>query len=66
MLGRQWLYKLSGWLARKIVPWLPRFLIYNRLNPWGKQREMPEMPKQSFRALLAKRQRKNEEPHEQS
>ena len=66
VLGRQWLYKLSGWLARKIVPWLPRFLIYNRLNPWGKQREMPEMPKESFRALLAKRQRKNEEPHEQS
>jgi len=29
---------------------LPRFAVYNWLNPWGRQREMPEPPKQSFRA----------------
>jgi L-lactate dehydrogenase complex protein LldF len=52
VLGRPWLYKLTGWLARKILPWMPRWLVYSRLNDWGKQRELPEMPKQSFRELL--------------
>jgi len=51
-----WLYRTAGWLARKIVPWLPRFMIYNRFNKWGKQREMPEFPKQSFR-IMYKRSR---------
>jgi L-lactate dehydrogenase complex protein LldF len=63
VLGSQWLYRLSGWFARKVLPWLPRFLVYNRLNPWGKQREMPEMPKESFRELLAKRRPGKEGTH---
>jgi len=29
---------------------LPRFAIYNWLNPWGRQREVPALPKQSFRS----------------
>jgi len=29
---------------------LPRFAIYNWLNPWGRQREVPATPKQSFRS----------------
>jgi L-lactate dehydrogenase complex protein LldF len=28
---------------------LPRFLLYNPLNPWGKHRELPAVPKQTFR-----------------
>jgi L-lactate dehydrogenase complex protein LldF len=28
---------------------LPRFLLYNSLNPWGKHRELPAAPKQTFR-----------------
>jgi L-lactate dehydrogenase complex protein LldF len=43
------LFNFAGRLARRIVPHLPRFVLYNRLNPWGKQRELPEFPKQSFR-----------------
>jgi L-lactate dehydrogenase complex protein LldF len=58
VLGRPWLYKLAGWLARKVLPWLPRWLVYSRLNDWGKQRELPEMPKQSFRKLLQIRNKK--------
>jgi L-lactate dehydrogenase complex protein LldF len=46
------LYKLGGKMARWIVPKLPRFLLYNRLNDWGKQRELPEFPKQSFREWM--------------
>jgi L-lactate dehydrogenase complex protein LldF len=50
-----WLYKLVGRMARFWVPKLPRFLIYNPLNPWGRQRELPEMPKKSFRQVMAER-----------
>ena len=31
------------------VPHLPRFLLYNPLNPWGKHREMPALARQTFR-----------------
>jgi L-lactate dehydrogenase complex protein LldF len=27
---------------------LPRFVIYNGLNAWGKHREVPHSPKQTF------------------
>ncbi len=42
-------YALLGAVARRIVPWMPRWLLYNRLNPWGRQRELPPMPRDSFR-----------------
>ena len=59
VLGNTWIFTTSGKIGRWIMPKLPRFLVYNRLNAWGKQRELPEMPKQSFRDLY--RQRK---PHD--
>jgi L-lactate dehydrogenase complex protein LldF len=60
VLQTPWLYKLGGSMMRKIVPLLPRSLVYiDILNPWGKHREMPPMPKESFRELY--RRRKNEE-----
>jgi len=58
VLGNPTLYRMSGWVSRKLMPLLPRFLVYNRLNPWGKQRELPPMPQQSFRALYAGRKKK--------
>jgi L-lactate dehydrogenase complex protein LldF len=51
------LYQFAGKAARTILPWLPRFMVYNRLNAWGKQRELPPMPRRSFRELY--KQRKN-------
>ena len=59
VLGNSWLFSMSGKIARWVLPKLPRFMIYNRFNAWGKQRELPPMPNQSFRELY--RQRKNEE-----
>ncbi len=50
-----WLYRTAGTLARTIMPRLPRFLIYNRLNPWGRQRELPEFPRESFRQQFERR-----------
>ena len=51
VLRRPMLYRLTGWLTRKTVPRLPRWLLYHRFNPWGKQRELPAMPARSFRKL---------------
>lgn len=59
VLKRPWLYKLAGSLGRFALRWSPRFMVYNGLNAWGKQRELPPAPKQSFRALYRQRQSKN-------
>jgi L-lactate dehydrogenase complex protein LldF len=45
-----WLYRLAGWLARRLVPVLPRALVYSRWNAWGRARELPPMPREPFRA----------------
>jgi L-lactate dehydrogenase complex protein LldF len=54
ILARPWLYRLAGKLARWIVPRLPRSLTYARYNAWGRQRELPAMPRESFRDLIRK------------
>ena len=46
-----------GWVGR-LAQRLPRFVIYNRLNPWGRQREVPDIPRQSFRDWYLSRERK--------
>ncbi len=57
ILRNTWLFKISGWFARKSLRWMPRFAIYNSLNAWGKSRDLPPAPKDSFRAQFAKRKR---------
>ena len=47
------IYRLVGWIGRMIMKKLP-FSISNSLNPWYKQREMPEVPKNSFREWYLK------------
>ena len=56
VLRHRRLYVMAGKLARLIMPRLPRWILYNRLNPWGKQRELPEMPQKSFRELYPERE----------
>ena len=48
-------YRLAGWLARRLVPLLPRRLVYTRWNVWGRGRELPALPRYSFRALYRRR-----------
>lgn len=48
-LSRPKLYRFTGSLVRKIIPVAPRFMLYNKMNVWGKERELPQAPKQSFR-----------------
>ncbi len=55
LFGSTWLFATAGRVGRWLVPKLPRFMVYNGLNAWGKQRELPPMPKQSFRDLYRKR-----------
>ncbi len=55
VLRRRWLYQLSGRMARWALRRLPRAAIYHRLNLWGKQRELPVAPSQSFRQRYRRR-----------
>jgi len=56
VLQRPKLYAWGGRWARRALRWLPRFAVYNGLNPWGRQRELPPPPRQSFRELWQARQ----------
>ena len=51
------LYRVVGWLARRLMPFMPRAWVYGRWNVWGKQRELPTLPRRSFRALYRRRAR---------
>ncbi len=57
VLNRPWLYGIVGGLARFVLRIAPRSLIYSRFNVWGRQRELPSAPRQSFRELNRKRKR---------
>ena len=45
VLRRSWAYRISGKLARALLPKLPRAM----LGAWGRQRDLPTPPLQSFR-----------------
>ena len=49
ILGSPKLYRAAIKTAGKLVGNLPRFLLYNPLNAYGRQRELPEAPKYTFR-----------------
>jgi L-lactate dehydrogenase complex protein LldF len=51
ILRSVWLYRLAGWLLRRLTPVLPRALVYCRWNVWGRRRDLPPMPRESFRQL---------------
>jgi L-lactate dehydrogenase complex protein LldF len=47
VLSHPWVYHAAGKAGRWIMRWLPGML-NNRFNPWYKQRELPQPPKESF------------------
>jgi L-lactate dehydrogenase complex protein LldF len=49
------LFRLLGWLLRRALPRLPRRLAYGRWNVWGRERELPPMPRRSFRDEMRRR-----------
>ncbi|MBW3596151.1 MAG: LUD domain-containing protein, partial [Planctomycetes bacterium] len=55
VLRRPWLMSLARKAARLALAIAPRLLVYNRWNAWGRQRELPPLPPQSFRELYRRR-----------
>lgn len=56
VMQRPWMFNFSGRMARFSLRVLPKFVTHNAwLNPWGKQRDLPPPPKQSFRDLYRER-----------
>ena len=51
LMNHPTLFNIAGKVARKVVPLLPKGLVYNKFNVWGKQRDLPPMPKKSFKEL---------------
>ena len=42
-------YKVSGAMMRGALKILPESITYSGLNTWGKQRDLPELPKETFK-----------------
>ncbi|MCP9754675.1 lactate utilization protein [Lacihabitans sp. CCS-44] len=53
VLSNPSIFKFSGKVGRMLMDKLP-FLVNNSMNPWYKQREMPEPPEESFREWYKK------------
>ena len=59
VLGSPKLYRAAVEAAGAGVAHLPRFMMYSRLNAWGRQREVPQAPPATFRQwYLANRGKK--------
>ncbi|PPK85553.1 L-lactate dehydrogenase complex protein LldF [Neolewinella xylanilytica] len=53
------LYNFMGKAARVALKLAPRMAVYNRFNAWGKSRELPESPEESFKDWHARQQKDN-------
>ncbi|HSC99391.1 MAG TPA: lactate utilization protein B [Casimicrobiaceae bacterium] len=54
VLSNPKLYRAAVETAGTSIEHLPRFMMYNRLNAWGRQREVPSAPTQTFRQWYVK------------
>ncbi len=50
-------FNIAGKIGRKVLKYAP-FAVNNKFNPWYKQREMPEPPKESFREWYDRERKK--------
>jgi len=48
VLASRKLYGLAGKSARFMLKYAPRFMVYSKLNTWGKARELPEVKNENF------------------
>ena len=55
VLRRPWLFRTLGGFARWAMRRAPRWLLYSKLNDWGRQRELPPPAGKSFQQLLKER-----------
>jgi L-lactate dehydrogenase complex protein LldF len=54
LLSRPQLYRIAASTAEPGLSLLPRFAIYNRLNAWGKHREIPQLGHETFHSWYKK------------
>jgi L-lactate dehydrogenase complex protein LldF len=54
LLAHPTLYRAAIASADVALNVLPRFALYNRLNAWGKHREVPHAPRQTFHSWYRK------------
>ena len=57
VVARPALYRFSGRMARWFMRVVPFLFKSKKLNPWYRQREMPQPPKQSFRDWYKQKQK---------
>ncbi|WP_298555542.1 LutB/LldF family L-lactate oxidation iron-sulfur protein [uncultured Algibacter sp.] len=55
ILAKPSLYGFAGKSARFALKHLPKFMIYNKLNAWGKARDLPEIKNENFDEWYKKR-----------
>ncbi len=48
VLSKPKLYNLAGKSARFMLKYAPRFMVYSKLNAWGKARELPKVKNENF------------------
>ena len=60
-LSKPGLYDFFGSMARKALKITPDSLVYSSLNAWGKHRDLPEPPKESFKEWYKKNKANNEQ-----
>ncbi|MDI2112287.1 lactate utilization protein B [Commensalibacter nepenthis] len=47
-------YRMAVQTGDKLLSYLPHFMVYNQLNTWGRQRDIPTPPKETFHSWYAK------------
>jgi len=57
IMSRPKLYRAMMSIYRVVVPKLPKSILYNRYNIWGKTRENPTIAKESFEMIYKRRKR---------
>lgn len=55
VLAKRKLYNFAGKSARFALKYAPKFMIYNKLNAWGKARDLPEVKNENFDEWYKKR-----------
>ena len=54
VLAGNMMYNFAGKAVRRALKHMPRKMIYNSLNVWGRDRELPEVPEMSFKEWYKK------------
>lgn len=59
VLSKPKLFGLAGRSARFILKYAPRFVVYSKLNVWGKTRDLPEIKNENFDQWYKEKRKKN-------